>query len=57
VDIQDWRGSGSAGSADIALKDYDAGRYLIKEERMPNGNLKFILKDKKTGEISQVIKD
>jgi predicted dehydrogenase len=57
VDIRDWRGGGSAGSADTALRDYDDGHYLIKEERMPNGNLKFILKDKKTGEISQIIKE
>jgi predicted dehydrogenase len=57
VDIQDWRGSGSAGKTDTALKDYDAEHYLIKEERMPNGNLKFILKNKQTGEISQVIKE
>ena len=57
VDIQDWHGSGSAGKTDLALKDYDAEHYLIKEERMPNGNLKFILKNKQTGEISQVIKE
>jgi predicted dehydrogenase len=57
VDIQDWRGSGSASAAETALKDYDAGHYLIKEERMPNGNLKIILKNKQTGEISQVIKE
>ena len=57
VEIQDWRGSGLARATDIVLKDYDAERYLIKEERMPNGNLKVILKHKKTGEISQVIKE
>jgi predicted dehydrogenase len=57
VEIRDWRGSGSAGAAETTLKDYDADHYLIKEERMPNGNLKFILKNKQTGEISQVIKE
>ena len=57
VDIQDWRGGSAAGEADAALKEYDAEHYLIKEERMPNGNLKFILKSKQTGEISQVIKE
>jgi hypothetical protein len=56
VEIQGWRGSGSARVEDMALKDYDAEHYLIKEERMPNGNLKVILKNKKSGEISQVIK-
>jgi predicted dehydrogenase len=57
VEIQDWRGGGSASAEETALKDYDADHYLIKEERMPNGNLKVILKNKKTGEISQVIKE
>jgi predicted dehydrogenase len=57
VEIEDWRGSGTAGKEEVVLKDYDAKHYLIKEERMPNGNLKVILKNKQTGEISQVIKE
>lgn len=57
VEIRDWRGGSAAGEAGTALKDYDAEHYLIKEERMPNGNLKIILKNKQTGEISQVIKE
>lgn len=57
VEIQQWRGSGSAGAGAMALKDYDAHHYLIKEERMPNGNLKVILKNKQSGEISQVIRE
>jgi predicted dehydrogenase len=57
VEIQDWRGSGTASAADTMLKDYNAEHYLIKEERMPNGNLKVILKNKQTGEISQIIKE
>ncbi len=56
VEIASWRG-GSASQAEVGLKDYDAGHYLIKEERMPNGNLKIILKNKVSGEISQVIKE
>jgi predicted dehydrogenase len=57
VEIQKWRGSGPAGSSKTAFKDYDSEHYLIKEERMPNGNLKVILKNKKNGGISQVIKE
>jgi hypothetical protein len=57
IAIQEWRGSGSAGTETISLQDYDQEHYLIKEERMPNGNLKIILKNKQTGEISQVIKE
>ena len=55
VEIQLWRG-GSVSQAEVALKDYDAENFLIKEERMPNGSLKLILKNKKTGEVSQVIR-
>ena len=57
VEIQDWRGGDSTGKTVTAFKDYDEEHYLIKEERMPNGNLKVILKDKQSGEISQVIKE
>ncbi len=56
VEIQSWRG-GSASAAEVVLKDYDEKHFLIKEEKMPNGNLKVILKDKLTGQISQVIKE
>lgn len=57
VDIRDWRGSGYGSAEEITHKDYDADHYLIKEERMPNGSLKLILKNKQSGEISQVIKE
>lgn len=55
VEIQQWRG-GTAGQVEVTLKEYDETHFLIKEEKMPNGDLKLILKDKQTGEISQVIK-
>ncbi len=57
VEIQDWRGSGITDAGEVALKSYDEDHYLIKEERMPNGSLKIILKNKQTGEVSQVIKN
>ncbi|WP_448335558.1 Gfo/Idh/MocA family protein, partial [Bellilinea sp.] len=53
VELKVWRG-GQGKDRGAALKDYDEEHYLIKEERMPNGNLKIILKDKKTGAISQI---
>ncbi len=52
VNLKDWRG-GKVNAGDEALKDYDPLNYLIKEEKMPDGRLKVILKDKKTGKISQ----
>ena len=56
VEIKSWRG-GSSGAAEVGLKDFDETHFLIKEEKMPNGNLKVILKDKITGQITQVIKE
>jgi hypothetical protein len=55
VEIEDWRG-GTVNTERTSLKDYDDQHYLIKEETMPEGKLKVILKDKKTGTISQIIK-
>jgi hypothetical protein len=54
VELKDWRG-GAVNVEAAGLKDYDDTHFLIKEEKMPDGQLKVILKDKKTGKISQVI--
>lgn len=56
VELKVWRG-GQGKDRGAALKDYDDEHYLIKEERMPNGNLKVILKSKMTGAISQIIRE
>jgi len=57
IEIKDWRGDSGVKTAGVVLKDYDTENYLIKEERMPNGKLKVILKNKADGQISQVIQD
>jgi hypothetical protein len=31
------------------------GKVIIKQEKMPDGRLKMILKDKQTGEFSDVV--
>jgi predicted dehydrogenase len=54
VEIKTWRG-GTSAETEVALRDYDETHFLIKEETMPDGHRKFILKDKQTGHISQVI--
>jgi predicted dehydrogenase len=56
VDLPEWRG-GAGPAESVALKDYDARHYLIKEEVMPNGATKLILKDKASGEISQIVRE
>jgi hypothetical protein len=52
VEIADWRGQ-SESSDKVELTDYDADHILIKEEKMPDGRTKVILKNKVTGNISQ----
>jgi len=37
----------------LAQTDYDEQYSLIKQERMPDGRLKLIPRDKATGEIVQ----
>ncbi len=55
VNLVEWRG-GKVNAGDAALKEYDQQHFLIKEEKMPDGRLKVILKDKVTNKISQVFK-
>jgi hypothetical protein len=55
VEIQEWRG-GKVNAEAAALKDFDAEHFLIKEEKMPDGKVNVILKDRKTGEITQTVR-
>ncbi|TCC88561.1 Gfo/Idh/MocA family oxidoreductase [Pedobacter frigiditerrae] len=52
--IEDWRGEEFAGQGE-ALTSYDDEHFLIKEEVLPNKDLKTILKHKLTGMVSQRI--
>jgi predicted dehydrogenase len=54
VIIEDWRGSDEAGSG-VQMTDYDEAHFLIKEEKMPDGSTKLILKEKAGGRIVQKI--
>ena len=54
VDLPIWRG-GDEPIEKIQPKEYDADHWLIKEEKMPDGKLKIILKRKDTEEIIQKI--
>jgi predicted dehydrogenase len=55
VNLKVWRG-GKVNEGDKILKEYDQQHLLIKEEKMPDGRLKIILKDKNSGKISQRFK-
>lgn len=52
IEIEPWRGDAEVGPAETR-REWDAGHWLIKRERMPDGRTKLILRDKKTGELSQ----
>jgi len=48
--LEDWRGSKDV-KAKRQMTDYDDNYYLVKEEVLPSGDKKFIIKNKKTGSI------
>jgi predicted dehydrogenase len=52
VKIDDWRGVASA-KATKELVSYDENYYLVKEEVLPAGEKKFIVKNKITGSIER----
>jgi hypothetical protein len=54
VELDLWRGSQEEESGP-RLVDYDEQHHLIKEEKMPDGTVKLILKEKSTGKIIQKI--
>lgn len=49
-----WRGS-KEKIEKIGPKEYDAHHWLVKEEKMPDGQKKVILKEKKGGKIIQKV--
>jgi len=57
VRLEKWEASGIETKTKAGQKTVDKKYALIKEERMPDGKIKRILKDKKTGEIVQEIKE
>jgi predicted dehydrogenase len=54
VQLDIWRGKTGVGK-DSHLVDYDADHYLVKEEMTHYGAKKLILKNKKTGKISEQV--
>lgn len=54
VELEDWRGSDDADTG-AKMSDYDADHFLIKEEKMPDGKTKLILKEKAGGKIVQKV--
>ena len=53
VQLEEWRGGGAQRIA-RARREYD-GKTLIKEEKMPDGRRKLILRDESSGEFVDVV--
>jgi len=52
VNLPVWRGQTGVEKPSV-FQEYDAEHWFIKDEILPNGDKKVILKNKKTGEISE----
>lgn len=52
IDIDDWRGATDTTST-TSLHSFNDEYYLVKEELLPSGEKKIIVKNKKTGSIER----
>lgn len=52
VGLDDWRGPADTETASVYV-EYDARHWLIKAERVPDGRRKLILKDKRSGAVTE----
>ena len=56
IQLPVWRGQTNAPRIGVQ-RDFDSDHVLIKEEKMPDGTTKIILRNKSTGAISQRVSD
>ena len=57
VEIEDWRGTTEATDAQTSESDADERYAHLKDERMPDGRMKRIFRDRQTGEIIERVED
>jgi len=55
VELTDWRGQAGTADARTTSETPEEGYVLIKEERLPDGRIKRILKDRESDEVVQRI--
>ncbi|MGL4609136.1 MAG: Gfo/Idh/MocA family protein, partial [Trueperaceae bacterium] len=53
IHLEVWRGKSEEESRSEGFKEYDKDHWLIKEEKMPDGRNKLILKEKVSGKVLQ----
>lgn len=54
VELKEWRGDNEVEPL-TAFVEYDKDNWLVKTETLPDGRKKVILKNKDTGEITQMV--
>jgi predicted dehydrogenase len=52
ISLPIWRGRENVESISVR-REFDKEHFLVKQERMPDGSMKVIVRNKATGEISQ----
>ncbi|RKU28519.1 oxidoreductase [Candidatus Poribacteria bacterium] len=57
VKIEDWRGTTEATDPQASESDADERYAHLKDERMPDGRMKRIFRDRQTGEIIERVED
>jgi len=57
VEIQDWRGTTEAADTQARESDADERYVHLKDERMPDGRMKRIFRDRETGEIIERVEN
>ncbi|MCU0363106.1 MAG: hypothetical protein MUE32_07095, partial [Bacteroidales bacterium] len=55
VDLKVWRGRSNVEPI-AQVREYDQDHIFVKEEILPDGTVKLILKEKKSGKIVQRVK-
>lgn len=57
VELADWRGEVETDAAQIVQSDADERYAHLKDERMPDGRMKRIYRDRETGEIIERVEN
>lgn len=57
VEIEDWRGSSETEDMHASRTDADERLAHLKDERMPDGRMKRIYRDRQTGEIIEKVEE
>ncbi len=57
IELEDWRGTTDTAEAEAGKSDADERFAHLKDERMPDGRMKRIYRDRETGEIIERVEE